>query len=188
MHKLVLLLAVTFTAGFVLPHPPAAEDQGKPVVLQRDEGEVRTRRPRELTAPTKDFMLKIEPRTNGSRHLVLGTEEIAPGGVIPRHKHLGQDEILLIQTGTAQILLGDKEYEGRAGAVVFIPAQTWISLKNTGKDVISLVFVFNEPGFEEMLRCTSVPKGQPAPFMSAAEVRECTHRGHVEYEALEGKK
>jgi hypothetical protein len=31
------------------------------------------------------------------------------GGSIPKHKHLGQDEILLIQTGTVDVWLGDEE-------------------------------------------------------------------------------
>ena len=45
----------------------------------------------------------------------------------------------------------------QSGALVFIPAETWISLKNTGKENISFVFVWNEPGFEEMLRYGAVP-------------------------------
>jgi len=70
----------------------------KAVVLQKNEGELRTRRPREIASPSSDFMLKIGPKTNGSKHLLLFTEKVLPGRVIPRHKHHGEDEILLIQT------------------------------------------------------------------------------------------
>lgn len=56
-------------------------------------------------------------------------------------------------------MLGDKEYGAQPGALVFIPAETWISLKNIGKENISLVSVWNEPGFEELLRCVSVRDG-----------------------------
>ena len=143
------------------------------------------RRPRgSLPIPTNEFILKVSPQNSGSKHLVLGTEEIAPGGVIPRHKHLEQDEILLVQTGTAHVTLDDKEYEVHAGGTVFFPAQTWVSLKNTGTDNINLVFVFSAPGFEENMRCGSVPTGQPAPRITIDELRDCAHRGHVEYEAL----
>jgi hypothetical protein len=62
-----------------------------------------------------------------------------PSAVIPQHKHHAEDEILLIQTGSAHVWLGDKEYDARN---------------------ISLVSIWNEPGFEEMLLCGSVPKGQ----------------------------
>jgi hypothetical protein len=36
----------------------------------------------------------------------FGTEQIPPGGHIAKHKHLGQDEIILIQAGTARVLAG----------------------------------------------------------------------------------
>ena len=55
------------------------------------------------------FILKVSPQNNGSEHLVLITEDPPPGGSIPKHKHLGQDEILLIQTGTVDVWLGDEE-------------------------------------------------------------------------------
>jgi len=72
--------------------------------------------------------LKIGPKTSGSKHLLLFTEEIPSGAVIPKHKHHSEDEILLTQTGTAHVWLGDKEYDAQPGALVFIPAETWISL------------------------------------------------------------
>jgi quercetin dioxygenase-like cupin family protein len=162
----------------------AKDSEPKPAVLQKNEGEVLTRRPRDIPMPNSDFMLKVSPQS-GSKHFVLGTEEIPPGGLIAKHKHHGQDEILLIQTGTAHIWLGDKEYDGLPGSLVFIPSETWIGLKNTGKENISLVFIFNEPGFDEMMRCVSVPKGQPASHISKEELRACSHNGHAEFEALE---
>lgn len=80
--------------------------------------------------------------------------------------------------------MNDKEYDVHAGGTVFFPAQTWVSLKNIGTDSISLVFIFSAPGFEENMRCSSVPAGKPAPPISTDELRACAHKGHVEYEAL----
>ena len=37
-------------------------------------------------------------------------------------------------------MAGGQEYDAEPGALVFIPAGTWISLKNSGKENISLVF------------------------------------------------
>ena len=162
----------------------AQSDSSKTIVLEKNEGEKRVRRPRgSLPIPTNEFILKVTPQ-NGSQHLVLGTEDIPPGGVIPRHKHFEQDEILLIQTGTAHVTLNDKEYDVHAGGTVFFPAQTWVSLKNIGTDSISLVFIFSAPGFEENMRCGSVLAGQPAPPITTEELKSCAHKGHVEYEAL----
>lgn len=181
MKRMIPLVVVALSAAIC-----AAQFEGvKTLVLEKNEGEKRVRRPRgSLPIPSDEFILKVTPQNSGSKHLVLGSEEIPPGGVIPRHKHLEQDEILLIQTGTAHVTLNDKEYDVHAGGMVFFPAQTWVSLKNIGKDSISLVFIFSAPGFEENMRCGSVPAGQPAPPITTDELRACAHEGHVEYEAL----
>lgn len=64
-------------------------------------------------------------------------------------------------------MAGRQEYDTQPGALVFIPAQTWISLKNTGKENISLMSMWNEPCFEKMLRCGSVPQGKVSAVISA---------------------
>ena len=94
MKTTILLIVVTLLSVICY-----AQSQGaKTVVLEKNEGETRVRRPLgTLPTPSEEFILKVTPQNSGSKHLVLGTEEIPPGGVIPRHKHLEQDEILLIQ-------------------------------------------------------------------------------------------
>src|SRR5215475_7495799 len=63
------------------------------LVLEREQGEKRIRRPREkVPGPTSEFILKVTPQNSGSQHLVFGTETIPPGGVIPKHRHLGPEE------------------------------------------------------------------------------------------------
>jgi len=181
MKRMVPLIVVALLAGICA----AQSERAKTLVLEKNEGETRVRRPRgSLPVPTNEFILKVTPQNSGSKHLVLGTEEIPPGGLIPRHKHLDQDEILLVQTGTVHVTLNDKEYDVHAGGTVFFPALTWVSLKNIGTDNISLVFIFSSPGFEENMRCGSVLAGQPLPPITTDELRVCAHKGHVEYEAL----
>lgn len=185
-NALKLLVAILLCAPCIPAQTHATDEGAKAVVLQRNEGELRTRRPREnVASPSSDFLLKVSQKTNGSKHLLLGTEEIPPGAVIPKHRHHDEDEILLIQTGNAHVWLGDKEYDAEPGALVFIPAGTWISLKNNGKENISLVFVWNEPGFEEMMRCASVPKGQVAEPISREGVKACYHHGDAELEIVQ---
>lgn len=179
--KNFIALLYFLTAMFALAQSPG----GKVVVLEKDQGEKRVRRPRENIAnPTSEFILKVTAENSGSQHLVLGTETIPSGGVIPKHRHLGEDEILFLQTGSARVTLNDKDYEVHAGGMVFFPMNTWVSLKNTGNEPIELIFIFSAPGFERYMRCSSVGKGQPAPMMTLDDVRKCTHEGHVEYEAL----
>ncbi len=181
MKKTVLLIVVPLLAVVCY-----AQSQGaKTVVLEKNEGEKRVRRPLgSLPIPSDEFILKVTPQNSGSKHFVLGTEEIPPGGEIPRHKHLEQDEILLIQTGTAHVTLNEKEYDVHAGGMVFFPAETWVGMKNIGKDSISLVFIFSAPGFEDNMRCGSVLAGQSAPPITTDELKACAHNGHVEFEAF----
>lgn len=153
-----------------------------PLILERNEGEHRVRRPRETLVATAEFMIKIDRKNGGSQKMWLGAEDIPPGGQIARHKHLGQDEILLIQTGSAHVWLGTQERDVHEGAVVFIPSDTWVSLKNTGKESIRLAFVFSDAGYDEFMRCVSVPSGDPSStIVTHEELTECQHKGHVMY-------
>jgi quercetin dioxygenase-like cupin family protein len=132
---------------------------------------------------TGPFIIKVDRKNGGSQKMWLGTEEIPPGGLIPRHKHSGQDEILLIQTGSAHVWLGTQERDVHAGAIVFIPSDTWVSMRNTGNENISLAFVFSAPGFDDFMRCSSVPAGEPSQKLTPEEFKQCHHQGHVEFEA-----
>ena len=131
-------------------------------------------------SPSSQFMLKVSPKNNGSQHLVAGTEELAPGAAIPKHRHLDQDEIVLIQSGKGHVWLGDQERDLHAGALVFIPANTWVSLKNTGAEPVSLTFIFSAPGFEDTMRCNSVPAGETPTQITPEQQKECAHLGHAE--------
>jgi quercetin dioxygenase-like cupin family protein len=129
--------------------------------------------------------LKVSPKNNGSEYLVLITEDLPPGGIIPTHKHLGQDEIVLIRTGTVHVWLGDEERDLHAGGLVFIPTNTWTSLKNTATESSSLVAIFSAPGFEDYLPCRSVPASEKGTSISMEEIKDCAHEGHVTFEAFE---
>lgn len=163
------------------PAVAGADERPQPLILEKNEGELRTRRVHtdKSTVAAPQFLLKVSPKNNGSQHLVLGTEELVPGARIPKHKHLVQDEILLIQTGTAHVWLGDRESDVHAGGMVFIPSDTWISLRNTGAEPVNLVFVFSAPGFEDTMRCNSVPANEKPTPLTPEQQKECSHLGHA---------
>src|SRR5262245_38144081 len=167
-------------ASFQAREPAAArtlESPARPLLLEKDEGELRTRRihaDRSVPASSQ-FMLKVSPKNNGSQHLVAGTEVLAPGATLPKHRHLVQDEILLIQSGTAHVSLGEEERDLHGGAHVFIPANTWITGKNIGAEPIALTFIFSAPGFEETMRCNSVPAGETPTAITPEEQLACAH-------------
>ena len=167
----------------------SSEINAKSLLLEKSEGELRTRRIHtDASVPaSSQFMLKVSPKNNGSQHLVAGTENLAPGASLPKHRHLTQDEIVMIHSGTAHVWLGDQERDLHAGGLVFIPANTWVSAKNIGTEPISLTFIFSAPGFEDTMRCNSVPANESPTQITPQQHRDCAHQGHVEYEGEEEK-
>jgi quercetin dioxygenase-like cupin family protein len=180
------VMVVGLCSGFSQSNPssssPGSDSNAKPLLLEKNEGELRTRRIHtdNSVSASSQFMLKVSPTNNGSQHLVAGTEELAPGSLIPKHRHLAQDEILLMQGGKAHVWLGDQERDLHSGGLVFIPANTWASLKNIGTEPISLTFIFSAPGFEDTMRCNSVSAGETPTPITPAQQRDCAHLGHAE--------
>ena len=150
--------------------PPGQSAKPTPLILEKDEGERRVWRPIEgLEGEPSLFILKVDPHNGGSSHLVFVTEDLPVGGKIPTHRHPESDEILFMQNGLAKVSLGDKVRDVHSGATVFIPANTWISVANTGKEAIHMVGVFSAPGFEELMRAASVREGEKLIPVTKAE-------------------
>jgi quercetin dioxygenase-like cupin family protein len=151
-------------------HVQAQSAKATPLILEKNEGERRVWRPIEgLESHLSLFILKVDPHNGGSWHLVFGTEDIPPGGKIDAHRHPGSDEILFLQNGLAKVNLGDTVREVHAGATVFIPAGTWISAVNMGKEAIHVIYVFSAPGFDEFMRAESVREGEKVVPLTKAE-------------------
>jgi quercetin dioxygenase-like cupin family protein len=149
-----------------------------PLILEKSEGEHRAWRPIEGAqgwgAQPGPFTFKVDRHNGGSSQLVFGTEDLPPGGTIDRHRHPGADEILFLQNGTARVSLGDRTRDVHGGATVFIPANTWISVTNTGTDAISCIFVFSAPGFDDFMRAESVAEGEKVTPLTKAEDAQIT--------------
>jgi len=154
-----------------------------PLVLAQNEGERRVRRAQGigLSAP---FILKVDGRNGGSANLVMGYEDIPPGQGITPHRHEVADEIIFVHRGSGIVELGARTVAFSSGATIYIPKHVRIAVRNTGTEPVSIAFVFSKPGFEEYLRETSVPEGQPVVPLSAEERRaiRARHQWHTVYE------
>ena len=164
------------------PSPPRLEASAgsasvdpRPAVIGVDEGERRF-----LRGGTAPLLIKIDPVTTGSRRMVLGSSELPPGDAIGVHRHLKEDEIILITRGTARVQLGAQFYTAGPGATVFIPQGTCIGVVNTGSDTLSNTFVFSAPGFEQVLRAVSTVPGAPPQTVSPAERAAAFHHGNAQ--------
>ena len=112
--------------------------------------------------------------------MVLGSSDLPPGDRIAPHRHLAEDEIILILRGTVRVRLNDRQYTATTGGTVFIPQGTCIELTNIGSDTLSNVFVFSSPGFEQALRGVSSREGEAPKAVSPSERAAAFHQGHAE--------
>src|SRR5713226_5552632 len=173
--RFIIAVCAVLVCGYATAPPtPTAQATNRtkatPLILEKNEGERLVWRgyPGHPDAGPV-FILKVDPKNGGSSRLVLLTADLAPGKEIVAHKHPGADEILFLQTGTARVHVGDSVREVHAGATVFIPAGTRISVDNIGNDAISLAVIFSAPGFEELMRDGSVREGEKNVPLSKAE-------------------
>ena len=168
------LFAIVVCGSASVPPAPAPEPANvvkpTPLILEKNEGERRVVRPWPgHPDPGEAFTIKVDPKNGGSSHMVFFTAEIRPGGAIDAHKHPGSDEILFLESGTARAHLGNSVRVVHAGATIFIPANTWVSVDNIGTDAISLLSIFSAPGFEDFMRAESVREGEKNVPVSKAE-------------------
>lgn len=153
----------------------------QPLVLAKEEGERRVRK-FGVSAPT--FILKVDPKNGGSRHLVMGYEDIPPGRFIPPHRHLMADEIVFVHKGQGQAEVGALKSEFAEGATIYIPRDVRVTIRNTGKEPLTIAFVFSAPGFEQYLREVSALEGRPFVPLTDAELAAARkrHEWHTRYE------
>lgn len=182
-----LLLALCSCRSAPEAAPDAADPQRlvppTPLVLSAEEGERRVRRG-QRTGLSSPFILKVDARNGGSRDLVMGYEDVAPGASIAPHHHLLADEIVFVHAGSGVVALDGRETPFETGATIFIPRGVRVSIRNSGATPLSIAFVFSRPGFESYLRDTSVPEGESVAPMSDEEreaIRE-RHRWHTIYD------
>lgn len=186
-----LAFGVSCSPRSARPARPAVGDDGASpgvgLVLREAEGERRTRRPRtadQTAALTSPVIIKVDGTNGGSSQLFMGYEDIPPGEGIARHYHPRADEIVFVHRGRGVVTLGDRQAEVAAGATVYIPHGTRVSLRNTGAEPVTIAFIFADPTMSSWFREGTVAEGQPAPILTAAdnEARRARHRAHIVYE------
>jgi quercetin dioxygenase-like cupin family protein len=162
------------------PTPSAAKAQ--PLVLAREEGERRIRR--QKGGASDWFIIKVDPVNGGSQEFFMGYEDVPPGRTIPPHRHFNADEIIFIHKGQGAVEVGEIKRDFAEGATIFIPRNTTIAVKNTGSQPLSIAFIFSHPGFERLMRETSVREGEKFEPLTADQLKaiRAKHRDHVRYE------
>ncbi len=194
MHRLII--AVFIALELLACSTPSARERTasappteRPLILEQGQGEVRVWRPLASESPAEQkldklthFIIKVDRENGGSPDFWFGTETLPVGAGIPYHRHLHEDEVLYIVSGSAHVHVGSLVGDARPGATVFIPRDTWVSVQPNGKAPISLVFAFNAPGFDRYMRCEAVPVGQRSQPVTVEEDQRCMKAGDVQYQ------
>lgn len=105
-------------------------------------------------------MLLDSAATDGQ--LMMGRFSVARGEAPPFHKHLHEDEIFMLISGTALVWYDDAEYELAEGGVVFLPRGVGHAYRITS-DTADLLMINTPGGIEGMFRATGRDMSTPRP-------------------------
>ena len=83
--------------------------------------------------------------------LTMGIAELRPGLVGPGHPHRhAQPEVYYILSGTGHVWIDGATHEVAPGAAVFVPGNAPHYARNTGADLMRLLYVFATDSFEQV--------------------------------------
>jgi quercetin dioxygenase-like cupin family protein len=83
--------------------------------------------------------------------MTLGVTDVGPGQPSPflPHRH-AQTEIYYVLSGEGIVSIDGVEHALRAGSSVFIPGDVWHGARNTGTEVLRLLYVFATDSFSDV--------------------------------------
>ncbi len=83
--------------------------------------------------------------------LTVGVAELEPGESKPLrlHKH-AQAEVYYVLSGEGTVTVSGTDHPVRPGSSVFIPGDTLHGARNTGRDLLRLLYVFPSDSFAEV--------------------------------------
>lgn len=145
---------------------PAFEGQASPEGFVTNEADQETYLIGPRRAPVT-FLVDKKSKDIGA--ISFCREEMVPGDGIPIHKHLHEEEVIYIQYGSGFFILGDKEYEVKAGSVAYVPKGVWHGLRNTGSSDLRMLFSFTPSGFENYFREIGTLPGEPPKVFTQEE-------------------
>jgi mannose-6-phosphate isomerase-like protein (cupin superfamily) len=163
-REFIQLSSWGFISPLMLSLPGLGSDNKKAVVSQPEDGE--TFFVREKT-PITIRVSKIRDTTNT---ISICTEEIQPGGKIPVHKHLYEDEFFIFQKGNGTIEIDGVEFSVKSGTMGLVPRATWHSITNNSPELLIFTFGYSPAGFEDFFRQIGTAKDLPFQAKSTQEI------------------
>ncbi len=117
-----------------------------------------------------DVSIKVSPNFGDSNRFSMGSQDLPPTYAIPVHKHLAQDEVLFVYSGSGTATLGEDTFDVEAGSTLYIPQGVWHTVVNNTDDPAQLLWITAAPGIEDFFIRIGVKPGEPWTPMSLAEL------------------
>ncbi len=99
-----------------------------------------------------DVVNRLEPKASGCTTFVVMDVTLDPGGMHNFHKHVDQDEIIIVLKGKVEQWVGQNKQILEAGDSAFVPKNTVHGSFNTFNEPVSLQVVLapaqGESGYE----------------------------------------
>ena len=97
-------------------------------------------------APPRVSKLLLAPKTVGTRNVPMGLNVTAVGSMIPHHVHEDSEEVMLIISGRARLVIeGEGEWEIGPETAIYSPLSKKHRLENVGDEPLKLVWVYGPP-------------------------------------------
>jgi mannose-6-phosphate isomerase-like protein (cupin superfamily) len=164
-REFIQLSSWGFLTPLMISVPVTKSENKKAIVSQPEDGE--TFFVRENTPIT----IRVSKKTDSIHSISICTEEIQPGGKIPVHKHLHEDEFFIFQKGIGTIEIDGAEFPVKPGTTGLVPSSTWHSITNNSPEVLIFTFGYSPAGFEDFFRQIGTIKGLPFKAKAMEEIK-----------------
>jgi putative monooxygenase len=85
----------------------------------------------------------VSEKTVGSQNLGIGLNETHVGGMVPKHKHETEEEVMYFFQGKGQFITDDEVIELKPGICVFNPPGAFHSIVNTGDEILKFIWIYS---------------------------------------------
>lgn len=120
--------------------------------------------------PIPTVMKVLSAWTGGAFHIV--EQPIAPGMLVPPHRHTHEDQIAYVVSGTIGFRVGDEEFEAPAGSFAYRRRGIIHSNWNETSEPAVMLEISSPANPEQYFRTVGIPKGGPAPDLGGATVQD----------------
>jgi putative monooxygenase len=87
--------------------------------------------------------IMISEQTVGAQNLAMGVNETHVGGMVPKHKHDTEEEVMFFIQGKGKFVTEDEEIELKPGICIYNPPGSYHSIVNTGDEILKFVWIYS---------------------------------------------